>query len=128
MSRSSAAARSTSDRQREAAASRYRANLARHLIGIARDLQARVLGRLSVELGYEDLRPSLGPFLSLVWTEPRPLTLLADQLAISKQACSQLARVAEHAGYLTRVRDRERGRMPLVRLSPRGRTLVRRRQ
>ena len=125
MPRSSSAARFASDREREAAASRYRANLARHLIGIARDLQARVLGRLSVELGYEGLRPSLGPFLSLVWTEPRPLTLLAEQLAISKQACSQLARVAEHAGYLMRSRDGEAGRAALVHLSPHGRALVR---
>jgi hypothetical protein len=85
-----------------AAWSRYRNNAARHLIGISRDLQARLMRRLCEEHGYRGLRPSLGPILSLIWIEGRPLTAIASQLAISKQACSQLANVAERAGYLER--------------------------
>lgn len=103
---------------------RYRHNAARHLIGIARDLQSRATHRLGEERGYRDLRPSLGPFLSLIWTEGRPLTAIAAQLGISKQAGSQLANLAEEAGYLRRKPDPEDRRSKLVMLSRRGRALV----
>jgi DNA-binding MarR family transcriptional regulator len=94
------------------------------LIAIARDLQTRLLRRLRDERGYRGLRPSLGPFLSLIWTEGRPLAVLAERLAISRQACSQLASLAEHAGYLQRDLDPSGRRARQVRLSPRGRQLV----
>ena len=95
-----------------------------HLIAIARDLQGRVLERLREEMHYEGLRPSLGPFLSLIWMEGRPLSAIAERLGISKQACSQLARVAERSGYLALVRPPATGRARLVMLSARGRSLV----
>ena len=79
---------------------RYRDNAARHLIGIARDFQNRAMRHLADECGYTDLRPSLGPLLSLVAIEARPPGALASQLAISPQACSQLVNLAEAAGYL----------------------------
>jgi len=104
--------------------SRYRANAARHLIGISRDLQTRVMSYLTEERGYAGLRPSFGPFLSLIWTEGRPLTAIAGQLAISKQACSQLANLAEEAGYLERKPDPQDRRAKLVMLTPRGRKLI----
>lgn len=81
---------------------RYRSNAARHLIGIARDLQNRSLNRLTEERGYRDLRPSLSPLLSLIALEARPLGALATQLSISPQACSQLVNIAEAAGYVAR--------------------------
>lgn len=94
------------------------------LIGIARDLHGRMVESLRADHGYGGLRPSLGPFLSLVWLEARPLTLLAQRLAISKQGASQLARLAEASGYLERGIDAEGGRHRLVGLSERGRRLV----
>lgn len=94
------------------------------LIGIARDLHGQMVTRLREESGYTGLRPSLGPFLSLVWLEARPLGLLAQSLAISKQGASQLARLAETSGYLERVPGGEGGRPKLVGLSGRGRRLV----
>jgi len=103
---------------------RYRANVARHLIGIARDLQVGVLEHLRDEQGYKGLRPSLGPFLSLVWLEGRPLTAIAAQLAISKQACGQLANLAEQSGYLERVPGPNQRRGKRVLLTPLGRALV----
>ena len=103
---------------------RYRRNLARHLIGIARDLQTRVRGALREESGYVDLRPGFGPFLSLLWDADRPLGFLARELAISNQAMSQLADRAERAGYLTRRPNPGDGRSRIVALTARGRTLL----
>lgn len=80
--------------------------------------------RLCDDHGYTGLRPSLGPFLSLVWSEGRPLTAIAAQLRVSKQACSQLANVAERAGYLQRKPDPQDRRAKVVLLSARGRALV----
>ncbi len=78
------------------------------------------------EQGFDSLRSSLGPFLSLIWTKDRPITLLARQLGISKQACSQLANLAEEAGYLQRLPDPDDRRSKILRLSPRGRMLIQR--
>lgn len=103
---------------------RYRGNVARHLIGISRDLESRVVRSLDEEGGYQGLRPSFGPLLSLLWGKGQPLTLLADELAISKQACSQLANVVEEAGYVERMPNPLDRRSKVVRLTPRGRSLV----
>ena len=94
------------------------------LVGIARDLQTRVLVALREERGHVGLRPSLGPFLSLVWFEARPLAEIAQQLGISKQAVSQSAGMAERYGYIERAGSGGEGRRRAVRLSARGRALV----
>ncbi len=103
---------------------RYRENLARQLIGISRDLQIHVRDSLAGDCGFGGLRPSFGPFLSLLWDQGRPLTAIAGELAISPQACSQLANLVEAAGYLERRSHPEDGRSKLVVLTPRGRALV----
>jgi len=103
---------------------RYRDNAARHLIGIARDLQNRAMSHLTEERGYRDLRPSLGPLLSLVALESRPLSALGKELAISPQACSQLVNVGEKAGYLERRPDPADRRARSVVLTEHGRALV----
>jgi DNA-binding MarR family transcriptional regulator len=105
-------------------AQRYRDNLARHLIGIARDLRTRVLRSLEQEHGHRGLRPSFGPLLSLVWGEGSPIGAVAAELAISNQACSQLADKACRAGFVERRPNPEDRRSKLVRLTPRGRALV----
>lgn len=81
---------------------RYRDNLARHLIGIARDLQIRLMNHLVADRGHRDLRPSFGLPISLVSQAPRPLSELARDLSISPQAASQIVTLAERAGYLER--------------------------
>ncbi len=104
---------------------RYRDNLARHLIGLARDLQHRLMDQLVEACGLRDLRPSFGVLITLVAREPRPLSQLARELAISPQAASQLVNLAERAGYLARQsdpRDR-RARRPV--LTDSGERLVR---
>ena len=104
---------------------RYRHNLARHLIGIARDLQSRVRQTLAEDLGYDGLRPSLAPLLSLLWDEGRPLAAVAEALDTSPQAASQLTSLAQAHGYLERTPHPDDGRSKLVQLTPRGRELVR---
>ena len=103
---------------------RYRTNWVSHLLGIAGDLHRRVVTRLAREGGYDQLRPSLGPFLSLVWREPRPVTELARQLSMSRQGCGKILRIAEEAGYAERIEGRAGERAQLVRLTGRGRRLV----
>jgi DNA-binding MarR family transcriptional regulator len=103
---------------------RYRDNLARHLIGIARDLRGRVQHSLGERCGFRELRPSFAPFLTLLWDEGRPLRVVASELAISNQACSQLANLVEAAGYLERRPNPRDRRSKLVRLTPRGRALA----
>ncbi len=85
-----------------AAWARYRDNLARHLIGVARDLQIRLMNHLVADRGHRDLRPSFGLPISLVSQAPRPLSELARDLSISPQAASQIVTLAERAGYLER--------------------------
>ncbi len=98
------------------------------LIGIARDLELRMLTRLGDEGGHSGLRPSLGPFLSLVWLEAptNPALEIVDLPAVieAAHACSRLARVALTAGYLARRSGSTSLRGQLVELSPRGRLLV----
>lgn len=109
---------------RAAAIERYRDNWVHHLLGIGQDLSRRLLDRLESECGYEKIRPSLGPFIALVWREPRPLVELAQQLSISRQACSKVARQAEESGYVERVDGQGGDRAQRVRLTERGRKLV----
>ena len=103
---------------------RYRSNFARHLIGISRDLESRVVRPLTDKFGYQSLRPSFGPFLSLFWEEGQSLTAVAEELAISKQACSQLANLVEDAGYVERMPNPLDRRSKVVNLTGRGRSLI----
>lgn len=124
MPHSAAAQTGASVPRRAVAVERYRDAWVHHLLGIARDLSLRVIDRLERECGYDEIRPSLGPFITLVWREPRPLSELAQQLSISRQACSKVARHAERSGYVERVDGQDGVRAQRVRLTDRGRELV----
>lgn len=102
----------------------HRAHLARDLMGISRELQFRVRHSLAEERGYHGLRPSFGPFLSLIWKEARPLRAAAEVLGISDQAASQLANLAEAAGYLERTSNPGDRRSRLVALTAKGHALA----
>jgi DNA-binding MarR family transcriptional regulator len=104
--------------------SRYRDNTARHLIGIARDVQQRAMHHLAEERGFTGLRPSLGPLLSLVAARPRSPGELARCLSISAQACGQLVDVGAAGDYVARRENPEDRRTRLVELTPRGERLV----
>ena len=104
--------------------SRYRDNLARHLIAIARDLEEHVQGHLAERGGYAALRPSFGPLIAQVWNREAALGEIAAALAISPQAASQLVSVAERAGYVSRRAHPDDRRARRVAPTKRGRALV----
>ncbi len=97
-------------------------DLLRHLLGISRDFELRLLSALH-ERGHEGLRPSFGRFLYLVWDEPRPLKVIAQELGISRQAASQTARRVEAAGYAELRPDPADGRSKIVAITPQGRAV-----
>ncbi|MEM9177365.1 MAG: MarR family transcriptional regulator [Myxococcota bacterium] len=103
---------------------RYRDHWVGHVIVLGDHLSRRLIERLEQECGYARIRPSLGPFISLVWREPRPLVELAGQLAISRQACSKIARQAEEDGYVERVQAQKGDRAQSVRLTKHGSRLA----
>ena len=103
---------------------RYRDNWVGHVIVLGDYLSRRIRDRLEQECGYPRIRPSFGPFISLVWREPRPLVELAGQLAISRQACSKIVRLAEDDGYVERVAAGNGNRAQSVRLTDHGSQLA----
>jgi DNA-binding MarR family transcriptional regulator len=104
--------------------SRYRDNTARHLMGIARDIQQRAVARLEADAGFVGLRPSLGPVIARIAEEPQALSDLARALSISAQACGQLVDAGAEGGYLERLENAEDRRTRVVALTQRGRQLV----
>ena len=106
---------------------RYRDNLPRHLIGIARDLEHELMATMASGGGFTGLRPSFGPFLALLEQggEAGPsVGDVARTLAVSKQACSQLVDLVEAAGYAARQAHPRDGRSRCLVLTASGRRLV----
>jgi DNA-binding MarR family transcriptional regulator len=97
-------------------------NLPRHLLGVSRDFEPRLLRALRAR-GHPGLRPSFARFLYLVWGEPRPLNSIAEELGISRQAASHTAALVEDAGYVERRPNPADGRSKLVAITPQGRAV-----
>lgn len=104
---------------------RYRANLPRHLMGIARHLQSEVMQTLTQRRGHTGLRLGFEPFMTLIGQHGARITDLADWLGISKQACNQTINQIEQAGYVRRDADPVDGRAKVLQLTVQGRRLVR---
>jgi len=102
----------------------YRSNLPRHLLGVARYLQAETLDALENRHGHAGLRLSFEPYISLIGSEGCRLTELAAWLSISKQACSQTANEIELLGYIRRDPDPEDRRAKRLVLTSEGRRLA----
>lgn len=103
---------------------RYRANLPRHLMGIARHLQSEVMRSLTRRSGHAGLRLSFEPFITLIGEQGVRITELAGWLGTSKQACNQTINQIEQAGYVRRDADPGDGRAKVLQLTGRGRRLV----
>jgi len=104
---------------------RYRANLPRHLMGIARHLQSEVMRSLGQRSGHAGLRLGFEPFITLIGPQGARITELAGWLGISKQACNQSINQIEQAGYVRRDADPQDGRARVLQLTARGARLVR---
>jgi DNA-binding MarR family transcriptional regulator len=98
-------------------------SVVRHLLGIAHDLELRVMHSLTGR-GHAGLRRSFAPVLYLIWDEGRALGTMADELGISRQAMSHTAALVEAASYVERKPNPADRRSKLVMLTPRGRVLV----
>jgi DNA-binding MarR family transcriptional regulator len=104
--------------------SRYRDNVARHVIGVARDCQAGIMRSLADRYGHERLRLGFEPYISLLATRDRRLSELADTLGVSRQAANQVVDQIEAAGYARRAPDPLDGRAKRVCLTRAGRVLL----
>lgn len=104
---------------------RYSHNFSRHLLGVARYLQTRMMATLQEQCGHTDLRLGFSPYITLLGEGDKRLSELADILGISKQACNQAVKQVEAAGYITRTADPADGRAKQLTLSTRGAQLRR---
>lgn len=100
--------------------SHYRDNFPRQVLGITRYLEAQIMGRLTGEYGFSNLRLYYEPYISMVSEEGLRLTDLAEALGITRQAANQTANQIEGDGYIVRVPDPTDGRAKRIRLTPRG--------
>ncbi len=104
---------------------RYRDNFSRHLIGVSRYLQTRMMHTLQQECGHGDLRLGFAPYITLLGENGRRLSELAETLGISRQACNQAVKQVEAAGYIGRTPDPLDGRARQLVLTEHGRQLRR---
>jgi DNA-binding MarR family transcriptional regulator len=74
--------------------------------------------------GFSDLRPAFGLALRALHERPRTLTALAGELGVTKQAAAKVVVELEGRSLIEREPSPEDGRATLLRLSPRGRSLV----
>jgi DNA-binding MarR family transcriptional regulator len=102
----------------------YRSNLPRHLIGLTRYMQTRLMHTLTEARGHRALRLNFEPFITLVGSRGAGMTELAEILAVSKQAVNQAVNQVEAAGYVERVADPSDGRARRVQLTALGRKLM----
>jgi len=106
-------------------ARRYHSNFPRHLIGISRYMQTRMMRTLREQHGHADLRLGFAPYITLLDHRGQRLSDLAQTLGISKQACNQAVKPIEAAGYIERKLDPKDGRARILTLSSKGRKLRR---
>jgi DNA-binding MarR family transcriptional regulator len=109
----------------EFAWNRYRHNFSRHLLGVARYVQTRMMATLQEQCGHAHLRLSFSPYITLLGEGDKRLSELADMLGISRQACNQAVKQVQAAGYITRTADPADGRAKQLTLSLRGTQLRR---
>jgi DNA-binding MarR family transcriptional regulator len=74
--------------------------------------------------GFTDLRPAFGLALRALHERPRTLTELGGELGVTKQAAGKLVGELERRSLIEREPSPNDGRSTLLRLSPRGTSLV----
>jgi DNA-binding MarR family transcriptional regulator len=86
-------------------------------------LAAAVLDRLA-DAGHPEVRTAHGFLIQHLINEPRPVGEIANRMGVTQQAVSKSASELESMGYLERVADPGDGRVRILRLTRRGRSLV----
>lgn len=109
----------------DTALSRYQDNFPRHLIGVTRYLETRIMERLGEAFGHRGLRLSFEPYISLAAGGGARLSSIADSLGVSRQAANSVVNELEKLGYLTREPDPDDGRAKQLVLTARGAELRR---
>lgn len=102
----------------------YQSNLPRHLIGVARYQQSRLMHWLIEERGHQHLSLHFEPYISLAVGKGIGLTDLAEALSVSRQAVNQTVNQIEKVGYLRRETDPADGRARRAVLTEHGRQLI----
>jgi DNA-binding MarR family transcriptional regulator len=100
-------------------------SLVRYILGVSRYLQSGMMERLTVECGHKQLRLGFAPYVTLIGERDFRPTELAEQLGITRQACNQVIRQLEAAGYVGHLPDPQDGRAKLLTLSRDGQRLRR---
>jgi DNA-binding MarR family transcriptional regulator len=84
----------------------------------------RLYGRIA-EAGYPDIRPAHGSVFQYMGDEGSRVTELAERALVTKQTMGYLVDNLEERGYVERKPDPQDGRAKIVRLTDKGRELVR---
>lgn len=105
--------------------SRYQDNFPRHLIGVTRYLETRIMERLGEEFGHRGLRLSFEPYISLTAGGGARLSSIADSLGVSRQAANSVVDELENLAYVARQPDPDDGRAKRLVLTARGALLRR---
>lgn len=98
----------------------YRNTLPPNLLNLAHYLQTRMMATLQNECGHQRLRLGFAPYITLIGDRDYRPTELAEGLGISRQACNQVLRQVEAAGYVSYVPDPQDGRAKLLTLTDEG--------
>ena len=101
----------------------YRHNFSRHLIGVARHMQTAMMDTLQQDCGHDNLRLGFAPYITLVAEKPHRPSELAGTLGITRQACNQVIRQVEAAGYMQQTADPDDRRARLLTLTDEGHRL-----
>ncbi|WP_344650064.1 MarR family winged helix-turn-helix transcriptional regulator [Cryptosporangium japonicum] len=88
-----------------------------------RAAEDRILAALA-EAGFDDLTRTQARLLAGIDLDGTRLVVLADRARLPKQTALALVNGIEKAGYVERVPDPSDGRARLIRLTPRGRSIL----
>lgn len=94
------------------------------LLAQAFNMYVEHLHRELAARGFSDLRPTFGLALRALHARPRTLTELAGELGVTKQAAAKVVGELERRSLIEREPSPADGRSTLLRLSPRGKSLV----
>lgn len=103
----------------------YHSNLAGNFLAVNLHLEAEVMGALKRQYGHEALRINFESYFAMAANGGVRLTELAQVLDITRQAVNQAANHLISNGYLERISDPLDGRVKILILSDKGKSVLR---